>query len=1017
MSSQPGDDVHALEHPASLPTSDFLANLTLKLDRLNWPRTSQSPDNGGPSEDGEGRSETKRLSISPPGRAGLQESTAHDTGKRNNAQQYMSWLSNRQAQRRSANPYRHAGESSGDSSPSIMHPYGRRPRLAERAGSRQRLNEGFTWSNAGDVASCSSENLGSASGSPAWSHLWSQPHPPMDSVDSSTNSRRHSPFPGQPQRGHSMPLSGQASPIFLGMRPRARTAGDFVSEGVLNPSSMSAHQDDILHQLNMQGAGEPSKASSISHNVPNPPQLVRGYSAPDYLSMFGAHEASSLPSVPDPLPPSTIGLASTHASFPGISSNHTLVPASFAPGFFHMPPIESPEQVGTEADSFPFEIPAAQVWPSGGSVHGIPKEKARAMEENLSNRSLSPSDSTDLRNAYQAMTRSLQMDSFDWAQSPNSNGSFSQHENQPDQPSKSRTHDLTMSWLQRGLPQVHDVQLDHASDQHSEDNLDLLAEDMMDTQSYSPVYHRSSLSTAAGEPPLDVFDINDRIGPGLRHDGQLIRVAEGSDGFVEQDFEYQDKQLQVDKLLGYGSYAVVYLVHEVPEHDRTPIDARFQVPVAVDPQTASVPHAGLAGKTPVADEQHHVRASRQESTEPRKYALKCLSKQNLSPEMLDLQRTEAFIHQSIPKHPNIITLYCTYETSDWLFLVMEYCPGQDLYFWLEEADLTNAPSKHPSDKDGNSSAMMQDSGNVPDEIPSTPWLLARTSPHMLLSEERLKCVGEMFYQMCEAVQFCHDRGISHRDIKPENFIVQDMRSTYLHRASVQEAVVVKLTDFGLATTKDQCDDFNCGSKPYMAFECRHNLAKTYDPKQADVWSLGIVLLNLLFHRSPFKEPSVEHCASFSAFSFRPTLFLTEAFDGLTTEVAQFLCANVFCDVSQGRAHRISAHGFGEWAKQLPRLLGQQANGGNREPRGACSSVTSPLQLSRAPSMHRMTDSVPHSPLLERQALANSWSQAHPDTPYGGRRRSSAASLSNTMLLTQPLTMSEEREHAHEHTRP
>ncbi|WFC94515.1 hypothetical protein MBRA1_001145 [Malassezia brasiliensis] len=632
------------------------------------------------------------------------------------------------------------------------------------------------------------------------------------------------------------------------------------------------------------------------------------------------------------------------------------------------------------------------------------------MEDYQSIQSQSPSDSTELRNAYQAMTRSLQMDSFDWAQSPNSHGSFSQHEGDPGQPSKSRTNDLTMSWLRRGLP---GASLDHGSDQHSEDNLDLLAEDMMDTHSYCPVYHRSSVSTTAREPPLDVFDINDRIGPGLRHDGQPIRVAEGSEGFAEQHFEYQNKQLQVDKLLGHGSYAVVYLVHEVPEHERTPIDARFGVPAAVEPQTSSA-LAGLAGKTPIADEQHHLRTSAREPTDPRKYALKCLSKQNLSPEMLDLQRTEAFIHQSIPKHPNIISLYCTYETSDWLFLVMEYCPGQDLYFWLEEADLANAPSKQSSSKEGNSGAMIQDS-DMPGEVPSTPWLLARTSPHMLLSEERLKCVGDMFYQMCEAVQFCHDRGISHRDIKPENFIVQDMRSDYLHRASDQEAVVVKLTDFGLATTKDQCDDFNCGSKPYMAFECRHNLAKTYDPKQADVWSLGIVLLNLLFHRSPFKEPSVEHCASFSAFSFRPTLFLTEAFDGLTTEVAQFLCANVFCDVSQGLTHRISARGFGEWSKELPRLLGQRANSDNHGPRGACSSVTSPLQLSRTPSMHRVTDSVPHSPLLERQALANSWCQAHPDAPNGGCPRSSAMPLSNTMLLTQPLMMSEEREHTHDHT--
>ena len=90
----------------------------------------------------------------------------------------------------------------------------------------------------------------------------------------------------------------------------------------------------------------------------------------------------------------------------------------------------------------------------------------------------------------------------------------------------------------------------------------------------------------------------------------------------------------------------------------------------------------------------------------------------------------------------------------------------------------------------------------------------------------------MFRQMCDAVQFCHDRGISHRDIKPENFIVEDRRtveemqsacpdtsaSTLVesNRDGEDTQVIVKMTDFGLATAEDRCDDFDCGSKPYMA---------------------------------------------------------------------------------------------------------------------------------------------------------------------------------------------------------
>ncbi|PWN18412.1 Pkinase-domain-containing protein, partial [Microstroma glucosiphilum] len=164
--------------------------------------------------------------------------------------------------------------------------------------------------------------------------------------------------------------------------------------------------------------------------------------------------------------------------------------------------------------------------------------------------------------------------------------------------------------------------------------------------------------------------------------------------------------------------------------------------------------------------------------------------------MLELQRLEATIHQSIPPHKNIITLYRTYETPEWLFLVLEYCPGQDLYYWLEQAH----------DVDGE-------------------------------SEEAAQAI--MFRQTCEAVQFCHDRGIAHRDLKPENLIVYDRRGEL-----EQQAVIVKLTDFGLATADAECRDFSCGSRPYMSPECHLNLSESYDPFQADVWSLGIVLLNM-----------------------------------------------------------------------------------------------------------------------------------------------------------------------------
>ncbi|WFC97628.1 hypothetical protein MYAM1_000347 [Malassezia yamatoensis] len=650
---------------------------------------------------------------------------------------------------------------------------------------------------------------------------------------------------------------------------------------------------------------------------------------------------------------------------------------------------------------------------AGSDIYASVNPESR-LGKHLSEENQPMSDSVELRNAYQAMTRSLQADSFDWAQSPNSNGSFSQHGEPSQSYPESRTHDLTMSWLQRGLPETSlNANWDEGTG-FMDDNFDLLTEDdlMRSRSDQSPGHNDLTSSTNLASI---AFEPGQRMGLGLRHEGQIIRLAETGEAFADQDFDRYNKQFEIEKLLGFGSYAVVYLVHEVVDAQ---LNGAFHDATGNYQDQDHNPYAVSLGKTPLADENHHLQHSaRSSDAKPKQYALKCLSKQNLSPDQLDLQRIEAFIHQSIPRHSNIINLHCTYETSDWLFLIMEYCPGRDLYFWLEEADVKAAPrsASHPIMAP---SAVGRPDGDA--SLLSTPWLLARSSRHLLLSERRLHFVADMFGQMCNAVQFCHDRGISHRDIKPENFIVQDLRDEESKRYTNQGAVIVKLTDFGLATMKERCDDFNCGSKPYMAYECRNNLASTYDPKQADVWSLGIVLLNLLFHRSPFKEPNTEYCASFSAFSYNPVLFLTEAFEGLTPDVAQFLCDHVFLDVTRSSAARISAGELGAWVQQLPDHL-SESNQRSREK----SSATSPLMLSRASSLNSMPSTTPSSPNIERQAMLNSWSQIQSDklshqgahlSSFLVEQRRSSGGLPNAMVLSQPLAVSEERK-SKQHTPP
>eukprot|EP00397_Hematodinium_sp_SG-2012_P009796 GEMP01009891.1.p1 GENE.GEMP01009891.1~~GEMP01009891.1.p1 ORF type:complete len:663 (+),score=114.11 GEMP01009891.1:175-1989(+) len=87
-------------------------------------------------------------------------------------------------------------------------------------------------------------------------------------------------------------------------------------------------------------------------------------------------------------------------------------------------------------------------------------------------------------------------------------------------------------------------------------------------------------------------------------------------------------------------------------------------------------------------------------------------------------------------------------------------------------------------------------------------------------------------QLAGAVGYCHDKHICHRDLKPENILVKNPE-------------MVKLIDFGLAVMlKDKrWLTAQCGSMPFVAPEIM--AGQKYDGCCADVWSLGVVLLEMV----------------------------------------------------------------------------------------------------------------------------------------------------------------------------